>query len=155
MRMIVWLSLMLMGFVAPVAAQAGPVWAVECETGGGSDKCFASHHVLNNGVSFVQLGVGYLGKNNEPTVVARLPVDIALQTPLPVDVDKQRLFNLVPIHCNAAACFASMVLTAKSLDLLKKSQTLAVAFSLFGDTRVITATIPLADFRTAFESLKK
>jgi len=146
---------MLMGVVAPVAAQAAPVWAIECETGGGSDKCFASHHVLNNGASFLQIGVGYLGKNNEPIIVGRLPVDIALQNPMPVDADKQRLFNLVPVHCNAAACFASMVLTTKSLDLLKKSQTLTVAFSLFADPRVITATIPLADFRTAFESLKK
>jgi invasion protein IalB len=130
-------------------------WNAECEQVQNGKKCFASYHLLNGGASLVQVAAGYFGKNNDPTIVVRFPSDIALQSSLPVSVDNKTIFNLIPLHCNSAGCFASVLLSPQNLALLYKSQTLALSFSMFGDPRVITGTIPLAGFRAIFEPLKK
>ena len=156
MHIFLWMAIMMaFGTQSHAQGSAQNVWSAECEQFEAGKKCFASYHLLNGGASMVQVAAGYFGNNNNITFVVRFPSDIAIQSPLPVSLDNNKKFNLIPLHCNSAGCFASVLLSPRDLDLLYKSQTLRLSFSMFGDPRMIIGTIPLAGFRAIFEPLKK
>jgi len=156
-----WLAVLavLPGLVATASAQQDGQqiqdWTVRCEqTEGAGQNCliFQTLADQDNDRPVLQISVGYPNPGAGPAAMLIVPLGVALEPGMEIQVDEEPAFRVPFNHCNRMGCVVGFPLGPELIDAFKRGNTTRVTvLDLTG--RPISLEVSLLGFTAGFESI--
>jgi len=131
-------------------------WRVDCTS---KDPrvldCQAVDQVVLRGTNqqLVTMTVRIPADTKKPTLLVQLPLGIAVSNGITMTVGEAPPESYAIQTCTQAGCFAGTTLTDRTVDLMRSSAQLRVAFSSL-EKQTTTVTLPLSGFAACYDKLK-
>ena len=158
-----WLAAMVLAAAVPATALAQQDgqqiqdWTVRCEqTDAGQRNCliFQTLADQDNDRPVLQISVGYPNPGGGPAAMLIVPLGVALEPGMRIQVDEEPTIQAPFNHCNRMGCVVGFPMTAELIDAFKRGITSRVTvFDLTGQP--ISLDVSLRGFTAGFDSISR
>ncbi len=131
-------------------------WIVECEKAGDKQKCFISQtlNVKDSKGRLVKASIGYLGQNDEPTVVVLLPLGIWLPAGAAFKVGDMPQASMIIQQCTPQGCVATAPLKPEHIKALGTGKTLSFGMQPAGSKETLVVGVSIKGLAAGLSALK-
>ncbi|WP_173984087.1 invasion associated locus B family protein [Magnetospirillum sp. SS-4] len=131
-------------------------WVVECEKAGDKQKCFISQtlNVKDSKGRLIKASIGYLGQNNEPTIVTLLPLGIWLPAGAAFKVGDMPQGSMLIQQCTQQGCVATAQLKPEHIKALSAGKTLNFGIQPAGSQETLVVGVSIKGLAAGLSALK-
>lgn len=154
------LALLMLLSGAVLAAEDGQRfrdWTTRCETPeGGQRNCLIFQTLADeaNDRPVLQISVGFPNAGGPPAAMLIVPLGVALEPGMELQVDEEPPIRVPFNHCNRMGCVVGFPMTPELLNAFKEGvDSQVTVFDLAG--QAINLTVSLRGFTAGFESISR
>lgn len=132
-------------------------WGVICESpdNGKTEKCFITQtQDMKDKGRLLQTSIGYLGPNNEPIIIAKLPLGIYIPGGAAYKVGQEAQVSMVIQRCTNDGCVAVGPLPEAVLKAMNAGSEAVIGVMPAVNAKTVTIALSTKGFKEAFASLK-